>query len=415
MPRGWYKLDNVAKLFVATHTRRDPRVFRVSCTLTEPVDPALLETALARTARQFPSFQVTLHRGLFWYYLEKTDRTPHCVPAGRPCAPIYTSARKKGLLYQVSCYGSRIDLDVFHVLADGTGGLGFLQVLVWHYLCLRHPAEMAGTAPAYDASAAERAQDSFKKFYNQKETPQKQGPLACQLRGSRLPYDQTQFFEAHCSAAAVAALAKGCGVSVASYVAAQLMRAAYAEIPALERGRPVVVSMPVNLRNYYPSATSRNFFNSVPLAYTFSGDETLETVARAVQKALKAATDPAQIAARMDQFERLERMLAVKAVPRALKDPVVRLCNWAQRRRETLTLSNLGRIRPDPALAPYIHHYAAFCSTSSLFVTLCSYEDEMVLGASSVFRSTNVLKRFVRSLADAGVDVTLYATEVETE
>ena len=39
MAQAWYKVDNVAKVFLATTTRRDPRVFRICCTLTEEIDP----------------------------------------------------------------------------------------------------------------------------------------------------------------------------------------------------------------------------------------------------------------------------------------------------------------------------------------------------------------------------------------
>lgn len=42
MPETWYKVDNVAKVFLASINRRDPRVFRVSCTLNEDVDPDVI-------------------------------------------------------------------------------------------------------------------------------------------------------------------------------------------------------------------------------------------------------------------------------------------------------------------------------------------------------------------------------------
>lgn len=70
MAPSWYKVDNVAKVFLATTSRRDPRVFRLSCTLTREVEPDLLNEALRRTAQEWPQFQVTLHRGLFWHYFE---------------------------------------------------------------------------------------------------------------------------------------------------------------------------------------------------------------------------------------------------------------------------------------------------------------------------------------------------------
>lgn len=65
-------------------------------------------------------------------------------------------------------------------------------------------------------------------------------------------------------------------------------------------------------------------------------------------------------------------------------------------------------------LVPYIRGYAAWCTTGALFITVCSYEDDMVLGVSNTFRSTDVLKDLVRALSGAGLDVTLYASEVQS-
>ena len=52
MSDSWYKVDNVAKVFLATASMRDPRVFRISCTLQEQVDPDTLNEALRRTAQE---------------------------------------------------------------------------------------------------------------------------------------------------------------------------------------------------------------------------------------------------------------------------------------------------------------------------------------------------------------------------
>ena len=45
MSDSWYKVDNVAKVFLATASQRDPRVFRISCTLNEEIDPDTLNEA----------------------------------------------------------------------------------------------------------------------------------------------------------------------------------------------------------------------------------------------------------------------------------------------------------------------------------------------------------------------------------
>ena len=75
----------------------------------------------------------------------------------------------------------------------------------------------------------------------------------------------------------------------------------------------------------------------------------------------------------------------------------------------------MGRVQTAPELAPYIKGFAAYCSSDGLFTTVCSYGGDLVLGSVSALRSTNILRNFYRSLAESGLAVTLYASEVETE
>lgn len=416
MPKAWYRLDNAAKVFTATSGTRDPRVFRVSCTLAEPVDPGRLDEALRRTVREQPSFQVTLHRGLFWHYLEATDKLPTAVPETLPpCSAIYGPDQKNELLYRVSYYGCRINVEMYHALTDGNGGVLFLRALVRNYLRLCHPQEL-GDTPGMDGSSAEdRAQDSFRKYYTA--APKKAPPpaRAFRLRGLRLPFGQQQFFEAHLSTKAALALARSMGVSLTSLLGACLMLAVYREMPALARERPVTVGLPVNLRNYFPSETARNFFNSVRVSHRFTGGETLPELAAEFDASLRAALSEENIRAQMDQFEKLEQMMGIRMVPLMIKNPVVAFFSWKQARSVTLTLSNMGSLRIIPAFAPYVRGFSAFCSAADVFTAVCSYGDDLVLGTSSVYRNTNVLKNFYRSLADAGLELTLYATEVEKE
>ena len=73
MQKKWYRLDTAALIFPAI-TRRDwSNAFRVSATLTEEVDPEILQRAANSLRSRFPSFFVTLRKGFFWYYLEESD------------------------------------------------------------------------------------------------------------------------------------------------------------------------------------------------------------------------------------------------------------------------------------------------------------------------------------------------------
>lgn len=211
------------------------------------------------------------------------------------------------------------------------------------------------------------------------------------------------------------AKARALGVTLTSYLAAAQMLAVWQETPALERGRAIAVGLPVNLRNYFPSDTARNFFNTIRVAHVFTGDETLDTLAPELDAKLKAELSPERIMARMDGFQRFERIPGVRPVPLPVKNAVVGLCNWVESRKVTFTLSNMGRVQTAPELAPYIRGFAAYCSSDGLFTTVCSYGGDLVLGSVSALRSTNILRNFYRSLAESGLAVTLYASEVETE
>lgn len=417
MPETWYKVDNVAKVFLATNTRRDPRVFRISCTLTEEIDPDVLDAALARTARELPQFQVTLHRGLFWHYLESTDQLPRAHPERTaPCAPLYGPERRNRLLYRVTWFGARINLEMFHALADGNGGLLFLKALVHNYLALRHPDELAEVPRSEGASAADLEQNSFRNFYTGGRLRLGRGTghtRAYHIRGLRLPHSQLQYFEAHLPARQVLEAARALQVTLTSYLGAALMLAIHAEAPAMQRSEPVVVSLPVNLRNYYPSATARNFFNSVYVSHTFTGEETLASLAPLFDARLKEALSEKNIKARMDDYEKLEHIPLIRPVPLAIKNRAVGLFSGLEKHRVTVVLSNLGRVQLPAALQPYVQGFSAFSSCETMFTCVCSYGDDLVLGTASAYRSTNILRRLYRSLADAGLAVTLYATEVQ--
>ena len=355
MPDTWYKVDNVAKVFLASVTRRDPRVFRVSCTLSEPVDPGLLDAALARTVREYPQFQVTLHRGLFWHYLESSDKHPRAVPETLPpCAAIYGRELKNDLLYRVSYYHDRINVEMFHALSDGNGGMMFLQSLFYNYLQLKYPQALAGVPGGERASEEESGQDSFRQYYTGdaagQEDPTNRKPVY-RMRGLKLPYDQVQFFEGHLSAAQVLAKARGMGVTLTSFLAAAQMLAVYREMPALERSRAVSVSLPVNLRGMFGSTTMRNFFGHVNISVKPSPGDKLENIAAAVKESFASCLNREYFERQIAGNVAIEKITPVRFVPIWIKDLVMRIIFSRSEKNYTITMSNLGRLSLPDAIA----------------------------------------------------------------
>ena len=420
MSDTWYKVDNVAKVFLAAYNRRDPRVFRISCTLKEKISQELLQQALEKTIQELPQFQVRLHRGVFWHYMEETAAEPKVREEHlAPCSALYGPSSRGKLHYRVVYFGNRITLEVFHAISDGNGGVSFMNVLVQNYLQLSHPGELNDVSVYSGASADDLGQDSFRQFFKKHpgngETIDTASASAAKdsyrINSLKLPYYQERFYEIHLPTQEILKRAKETGTSLTSYLGARLMLAIYAGMPAAEASHPITIGLPVNLRNYYPSQTLRNFFNTVFVSHVFSGDETIETLAAEFETKLREAVLPEHIRARMDHFEKLEQQYAIKAVPLIIKDLTVRYFTRKEDRNVTATLSNLGRLKLDEQIRPYVDSYAAYCSTSGLFITTCSLDDDLVLGVSSCYRSSNVLQKLVRDFTKEGIEAVIYATD----
>jgi NRPS condensation-like uncharacterized protein len=417
MPKDtWYRVDNVAKVFLASYNNRDTRSFRVSCTLKEEIEPELLNMALKQAVQERPQYQVTIHKGLFWHYMEESEIEPEVTEEDdRPCPRLYGPEFRGRLHYRVTWYYDRINLDMFHALSDGNGGVEFLNLIVYNYLKLKSRGKLKDVVTGTGATTESLDEDSFKQFYKKEGgiIPQSTArKKAYSIRGLKLPYDQVRFFEVHMPVDKLLKLAKQTGASLTSYLGARLMRAIYDDMPLIQRSRPITISMPVNLRNFYPSFTSRNFFNSVYVSHEFKGDESLDSLAKEFDEKLKGELTPEMIEKRMNNYEKIENLLFVRMVPLFIKNPVVNLFNKREDKGITAVISNLGRLRVPEEVSEYIETYSCYCSTEKLFLTCSSCGNDFVIGISSAYRNTAVLRNFLSGFADDGLEVTLYATEV---
>lgn len=418
MSQDWYRLDNVAKVFLAVHTKRDPRAMRVSCTLNEDINAELLQSALEATIISRPEFQVRIRRGLFWHYMEETTITPVVREEyDRPCPILYGNNYKGTLHYRVTYYHNRINLDIFHALSDGTGALTFIKLLVLNYLKLVHPDEFANVSFTDGASTDDRNRNSFAQFYENTDGPIPKTILnkkskAYHIQSRLLPYDQLQFFEIHLDASAMLKKAKSMGVSLTSYMGAELMMAIHKDRAAMLRSKPITISLPVNLRNYYPSETMRNFFNNVDVSHIFDGSETIEMLAKEFDEKLKASLVPELIHKQMNRYESIERLFFTRMVPLAIKQPVVRQFSKQESKRVTAVLSNLGTQKLPEEMSKYVTGFSDYCSTERMFITVTSYGNDMVLGVASAYSGTGVIRKMIKALQDDGSEVTVYASEV---
>lgn len=415
-PVGWNRLDHAAKIFPPTSNKRDTKVFRFACELLEPVEPDFLQVALDRTIEVFPVYQSILKGGLFWYYLENSDIKPMVKPESTPpCAALY-DRNSKNLLFEVTYYKNRINFEVFHALTDGTGALQFLRSLVFHYIVLRHAEDFQGKIPDfdYDASLTQRADDSFEKYYSKNDKQKKKKRhIAYKIRGLKLSESRIRVVEGTVSVRSVLNEAHKYHATLTSFLAAVLMCSIYQEMAEWEKRRPLVLNVPVNLRQYFPSETMRNFFGIIEADYDFKKNPAgLENVIAHLTECFERELTPERLGARLNELAALEHNIFARAIPRVFKDIILKTAYKYSARESTATISNVGKVKMPTELVPYIRLFDVFLSTSKYQLCICSFQDNLKITFTTPLVSTEIEKNFFRTLTGMGIEVELASNQI---
>ncbi|MDF2950230.1 MAG: hypothetical protein K0R07_2280 [Sedimentibacter sp.] len=415
----WNRLDNAAKIFPPNSKNSDTKVFRFACELYEPVDRNILQNALDITIESFPLYKSVIKSGLFWYYFEQSHIKPEVTEENLPpCTTLYDK-NNKNLLFRVMHYRKRISFEVYHALSDGAGALQFFKTLVFHYITIRHEFKFRDRVPVLDidASKNQKMDDSFQKYYSGTKTKvKKKKEKAFRIRGSKIPEYRINVIEGIIPVDSMLAKVQEYKTSLTIFMAAILMCAINEEIPVRLKKRPVVLSIPVNLRNYYYSQTARNFFGVINVDYDFSkGSNELQEVIESLKNSFKENLTPEFLGRRINTLSSLEHNYILRAIPLAIKDIALKIANNIVDRSYTSTLSNVGIVSMPSELKPFISSFDIFVSTNKLQACVCSFENNLRISFTSAFVSTEIQRRFFKTLTDFGIPVTIESNIVHEE
>lgn len=402
MNKRWYKLENAAKIFPPTSTKNDTKVFRFYVELNEYIEQKYLDRALEKTLKEFPLFRSTLKKGFFWYYLETSNLKPEVKEeCNIPCEEL-----NDGLLFRVSYYKRRINVEVNHALTDGTGTLNFLKVLVCNYESIKN--KVSKDLIVDDISVVEREKDSYKKYYRKEKLFQKnETKKAYSINSKTYPENGLKIIELIMSTKEVLSLSKKTGKTLTEYFTTLLIKSISETMSIKEKKRPIVIAVPVNLRNYFPSNTARNFFNVINIEYKFENDDEFDEILENVSKQFKEKLTKDELKKSMNKLANLENIFIIRLVPIFIKDLVLKYFHYDSNRNKTMSLSNIGVVKVPEELEKHINLFGVFISTDSISSCMCTYKDKMVLTFTSHFIDHEIEKNFVRFLTAQGIEITV--------
>ena len=402
----WRNLDNAAKMFSATSSPKDTRVFRFYCTLKEKIDEKILQEALNQTVKKYPVFLSVMRKGLFWHYLEKSELRPIVKEEYKePCSNLYVRD-KKALLFEVTYYKNRINFEVFHALTDGTGATLFLKELVKNYLCISHKEELKDSEiKEENPTIQDQERDSFSQYYNPElKRKRKKKAHAYQIKKFQKEYEELRVIEGTASVKEVLQISRKKGVSMSVLLTAALICAIHEEMNKIQEKKPVILMVPVNLRKIFPSDSMLNFFGYIEPGHKFGeGKDSFDDVLQEVKEYFELNLTKEQIAGRMNELIAFEKHKILRWAPLELKNPCIRMGAKMAEKEVTAVFSNMSAVRMPEDYVPYIERFGVYTSTPRTELCVCSFEDVLSFGFTSRYDSSNIQRNFYRILEELGI------------
>lgn len=443
--KNWIRLDNASNIFLAAQNEIDTKVFRMTIEFTEAIEPTLLQNALNHIYEEYPLFHSVLRRGVFWYYLEESDVNPRVQPEEEPPMTAIYQSGKKNFMFRVLYNENRVHLEVFHALTDGTGALWFFEDLLTEYVRLRYEVLDDGL---YSITKREKEdlEDSFKRYFIEKKDRRQFNRLVDpfiklykdqtslkkvvlypfdeptdkkvhQIKGTLTPDNRPRIVNTQFDVKDTLKLAREMKVSLTVYLTAVYVLSVYKTSQSLKDRMTISVSIPINLRQFFPSATVRNFFSTATVEYTFSENKepNLYDICQKLNAQLKTQLEKNAIEERLKRYIEFEKNPLARVTLRPIKDFVLKMINKLNNRKITVAMSNLGSLNLPDQMNKHVKNF--YFTTSVIRPQFCmiSYQDKLNVTFCSPFVETDTEQYFIKYLTNQGLEAFVDVNKVTRE
>lgn len=415
----WYRLDHAGKMYSSLISSRATTLFRVSVTLTFQIDATLLQSALEATLERYPFFKVRLKQGVFWYYLETTDRIPRVEPENYyPCMSLGVK-RSGAFLFRVVYYNKRISVELSHSLTDGTGGLKFLQEIISQYLYLKESIPLRNPELTPEQLELE-TENSFQKYYD-KNIPSAKSRFG---KAFKLPItlDKKGHYYITTGIIDIGELKEKARYYETTIMI--LLTAIYIEslleIQKQTSGQrqPVVINVPVNMRAFFKSETMRNFFVSIaPSIDSRLGDYEFTEIIDELKIEFNRLLTPKRLKQSIKRTVIGEKSLWLRIIPSPLKDIITpSIYSLFGESQYTSGLSNMGVIKMPSDIEQFIERFEFYPPPSignKVKAMMISYQDTLYFSFGNLSKDRLFEREFFQRVRKKGINVMIETNDKE--
>ena len=411
---AWMTLDNAAKIFPAARRRTWVNIFRVSATLEEEIDRAVLKNALDVSVRRFPSIAVCIKEGFFWYYLEEISSLPEILDEKPYPLACMTMRDLRKCAFRVLVYENRLAVEFFHSLTDGNGGLIFVKTLVSEYIYQKYGIKVPAGDGIFDRleePTPEETEDSFLKYAGDHAASRKD-TNAYIISGKRDEDGYRTNTTFVIDSDKVVLEAKARKVTVSAYMSAVLIEAARRvqenRVKNPKKYKPIKICLPVNLRKIFPSKTMRNFIlYATPGIDPRLGSYTFDEICNIVSAQMKLQITEKNMAAMIKTNVDSEKSKVLRVVPLFIKNIVMKLIFDAVGEKKTcFSFSNLGVVNAPDEFNEHVKRmdFVIGCQAAAPYnVSSLTYKGKMYLNVIRNMREPELEREIYEVLREQGI------------
>lgn len=423
MRNKWYRLDNAALIFPAVMHRHWSNAFRVSVTLSEPIDLLALEHALQEMRYRFPTFFVRLRTGFFWHYLEEIDGD---VLIGKDYAYPLTHMRKKDIrrcCIRVLYYENRIAVEFFHSVTDGHGGMVFVKNLAASYIRYRYGISIPfehNILPPDETPKPDEVEDAFPECsgkYIYKEQRENVYKMHGELEQNYFLNLVTGIIDTDI----LLEIAHSFNATITAFVAAVMIESII-RIQAYnvkeKHQKAVKVTIPVNLRRLFNKKTLRNFVLTVNVGvHPKDGEYTLAELCNQVSSQLALEVIPQKMSARIAENVKPAQHKLLRIMPLSVKHFFMDLV-YRQRGESQgcINVSNLGQINIPKAMETYIQRFDFIIGVQYSYPNNCSivsFGNKTCINMIRNTKKAELERVFFSRLVELGIPVKIESNSID--
>lgn len=413
MKKNWYPLDNAAKIYPPTSSKRRGGMFCLSACLTEEVVPEILSEAVEILLDRFPMFRVKLKRGWFWYYLEENTRPFKIEKEDEYFLRYIGEVKNNDYLFRVMYRSNKISIAFYHSLCDGTGGLNFFKALLGEYLKLKgYDIKSEGLIINENSPhTMGESEDRFLSAYHKPKTKAPKDKNAFKTDGTPFQSDGCGVILGRVKIDELKNVCKKYNATITEFLSALYMKCIYEAFIKNKKVKTknIQLLIPINMRKVYDSDTLRNFALFARLGHDWTEEITLEECVDLCKTQLKEGVNKEKLDAIIYNNVKAEKNLFLKIMPLFIKDVAMRIAyNHVGDNLHTANVSNLGAVKFPESVSKHIQSMSFALGPSfscKTHLALLGFEDTLTLCFTRLFVETRLEKDFFRSLSEMGVNV----------